>query len=663
MCLLRYNTSKCNTLDDLKKLSYYGFRGEALASIIEVSNMVDIITRPKSTVGVELKKKYENGNVKGFIEKLNTSSEKSGTTVIVAKLLSRLPVRQQRIDKSMQVEDVKNCLERIALINPNLNIELRNEKIGTQIFTFKQTACYSEAINQLYQTRIGFQVKFIQEHFRHEKFFFNLSVSGDFVKKKHYQFVFVNNRFVRRCFIHKCVGNSILDRRSDDSSSKLDKYPLFILNIECPFTEYDITLEPKKQLVEFRDREELQSGIEGLISKLKHRHNFTVLGNNSERSGNNVSAISSYDVKGALHSRFASRELDVSVNNTNRSLNESDAGSLGRSSTSASEMKLATSSRNLTRTGHSTHFVDVREIRRKRKLQNVVTRKSEPVLLKPKLNPAAIKPRLTLGAFSKFPVWGEELDKKVPLSPKRFKASKDVHQNVQNQDVRAGCSTGDRLKQQLPLGEETRDSKMKRYFQNYHPADLDDEDGFYNGQSKRTFFQPVRHPPMSVSSHNSAPSTHSSLRPPEAKSTPVISERKNITPAPACNTSDREYVESQIFMRSEKAIYNHFKDKLTFKNVKQDIIERMEKYWRITSAEYPIGRRKNFNNQAVSRVSVTKPDKSEPAGKLEAKKLFGGNTSKPFGNAGQPLKVQLNLPSFNDCPPAPKMSKTIQGEY
>uniref|UniRef100_A0A672JRJ7 Histidine kinase/HSP90-like ATPase domain-containing protein n=1 Tax=Sinocyclocheilus grahami TaxID=75366 RepID=A0A672JRJ7_SINGR len=37
---LRYNTSKCSSLEDLENLCFYGFRGEAISSIISLAEML-----------------------------------------------------------------------------------------------------------------------------------------------------------------------------------------------------------------------------------------------------------------------------------------------------------------------------------------------------------------------------------------------------------------------------------------------------------------------------------------------------------------------------------------------------------------------------------------------------------------------------------------------
>ena len=57
LVLERYATSKIQTDEDLYKISSYGFRGEALASIAEVSKTTILTKTPYAEIGTKLVKK------------------------------------------------------------------------------------------------------------------------------------------------------------------------------------------------------------------------------------------------------------------------------------------------------------------------------------------------------------------------------------------------------------------------------------------------------------------------------------------------------------------------------------------------------------------------------------------------------------------------------
>ncbi len=98
LVLERYATSKIVDEEDLYSISSYGFRGEALASISEVSRLTIQTKRANSTIGQSLTKIGNEIHVKGM-----TFAGGHGTTVIVEDLFYNTPVRQKFL-KSSQTE-------------------------------------------------------------------------------------------------------------------------------------------------------------------------------------------------------------------------------------------------------------------------------------------------------------------------------------------------------------------------------------------------------------------------------------------------------------------------------------------------------------------------------------------------------------------------------
>ncbi|KAL8702762.1 MAG: hypothetical protein Q9201_004062 [Fulgogasparrea decipioides] len=121
----RYCTSKIKDLDDLAKNggASLGFRGEALASAVEMSGALVVSTRiAGEATGMSLKVSHN-----GEVENANRVSQTIGTTVRVTDFLKSLPVRRQTAlkDSSKQLGKIKRTLQAYALARPSVRISLK----------------------------------------------------------------------------------------------------------------------------------------------------------------------------------------------------------------------------------------------------------------------------------------------------------------------------------------------------------------------------------------------------------------------------------------------------------------------------------------------------------------------------------------------------------
>jgi len=57
---------------------------------------------------------------------------------------------------------------------------------------------------------------------------------------------------------------------------KKQKYPIFVLNLVCPYSTYDITLDPKKTLVEFKNFRVVAQLFEDSLKQFLQQHNLEI---------------------------------------------------------------------------------------------------------------------------------------------------------------------------------------------------------------------------------------------------------------------------------------------------------------------------------------------------------------------------------------------------
>ena len=148
LALASHATSKIAEADDLFRIGTLGFRGEALASIAEVSRLVLRSRTPESPGGAEIE---AGGGVLGEVAPCGCPV---GTAVEVHNLFFNTPVRRKFLrTTATEFGHVSEAFTRIALAVPQVHFTLRhNDK---PIFELAANDGWLERIALLLRPRVG----------------------------------------------------------------------------------------------------------------------------------------------------------------------------------------------------------------------------------------------------------------------------------------------------------------------------------------------------------------------------------------------------------------------------------------------------------------------------------------------------------------------------
>ena len=93
--------------------------------------------------------------------------------------------------------------------------------------------------------------------------------------------MFVNRRWMKRCKFIKKISNIFKntgvdrnDAADDVTRSRGKTYPVFLVFLECPLSEVEMTLEPRKMLLEFEHPEAILAFIQDAIEEKLKSHNL-----------------------------------------------------------------------------------------------------------------------------------------------------------------------------------------------------------------------------------------------------------------------------------------------------------------------------------------------------------------------------------------------------
>ena len=260
-CFMRHSTSKLNKAEDLFKIKTMGFRGEALASIAAVAEIILRTKTNKEKIGNELKLKDSN------IVEENQINTQVGTTIIAKNLFFSIPARRNFL-KSNNVE-LKHIIDefiRCALSNCEINFTLTNEK--SEIYNLKSSNLTKRIIS-IFKKSYEKQLISCNEKFG------AISISGfigkpeNSKKTRGEQFIFVNNRFIKSPYLNHAIIKSY------EGLIEEKKYPFYILFIKINTDLVDVNIHPTKTEVKFEDEKLIYSLVNSSVKKSLEKFNVS----------------------------------------------------------------------------------------------------------------------------------------------------------------------------------------------------------------------------------------------------------------------------------------------------------------------------------------------------------------------------------------------------
>ncbi len=245
-------TSKIREADDLFRVGTLGFRGEALASIGEVSRMVIRSRTSESAAGAELE--ISGGQI-GSIAPCGCPI---GTLIEVHNLFFNTPVRRKFL-RATQTEmgHSAEAFTRLALAYPDRHFTLRHQE--KLVYDLPATDDWPSRIAAFFGAELAGQL------IRVESCDGPLKLAGYVANPSHsranqkMQYLFLNGRAIRDRSLQHALGEAYR------GLLLTGRYPVAFLEIEMPPEEVDVNVHPTKLEVRFQDGGRIYSQLLGTL--------------------------------------------------------------------------------------------------------------------------------------------------------------------------------------------------------------------------------------------------------------------------------------------------------------------------------------------------------------------------------------------------------------
>ncbi len=262
LALERHATSKLPN-NDLNRIEYLGFRGEALPSIAAVSEL------NLHSKHIDTNQAWAINIIAGNLNGIYPSSREIGTKVSIKKLFFATPARLKFL-KSSQVEKgyCHQLVLKMALVNPMVGFNLKID--GRELLNIqpenKSEDLYLNRVRDIMGESFSNEAIKIQnsKQIKEKKFAKLHGFTGlPTLNKSNYnqQHLFINGRSIKDRNLSGAIRSAYRD------TLPKGRFPVFCLYINVPTDFIDVNVHPGKTEVRFRDNALIRSLLVGSISR------------------------------------------------------------------------------------------------------------------------------------------------------------------------------------------------------------------------------------------------------------------------------------------------------------------------------------------------------------------------------------------------------------
>jgi DNA mismatch repair protein MutL len=240
LAVAAHATSKLSSADDLERINTFGFRGEALASIAEVSRLVIRSRPPGDAAGSVLE--VDAGQVGDVLPE----GCAVGTTVEVHQLFAKVPARRSFLRSgSTEWSHASDVFTRAALAHPQVAFSLVHG--NRRAFDLPAVENWVDRIEGLFGRAVG------QRLIRVEAEDGDVQITGYIGRPEadmasaRLQHMLVRGRPIR----DRSLGHAI--QEAYRGTMLTGRHPMVFLRIELPAEQVDVNVHPAKSEVRFRE--------------------------------------------------------------------------------------------------------------------------------------------------------------------------------------------------------------------------------------------------------------------------------------------------------------------------------------------------------------------------------------------------------------------------
>ncbi|PKS07297.1 hypothetical protein jhhlp_005899 [Lomentospora prolificans] len=263
----RHTTSKLSAFEDLREITTYGFRGEALASISQIAHL-SVTTKTKESP-VAWQATYLEGKMvpqkPGLPAEPKSTAGRQGTQIKVEDLFFNIPIRRKAFrSPAEEFTKIMDMAGRYAVHCENVAFSCKKAGDASVGLSISANATTVDRIRQIYGSDVANElIEFTSADKRWNFKATGYATNANYSHKKTTLLLFVN---------HRCVESGDIKKSLEEMYKNFlpkNGHPFVYLSLEISPQSVDVNVHPTKRQVKFEHEDEIvQTICEDISSKL-----------------------------------------------------------------------------------------------------------------------------------------------------------------------------------------------------------------------------------------------------------------------------------------------------------------------------------------------------------------------------------------------------------
>jgi DNA mismatch repair protein MutL len=252
LAVASHATSKIRDADDLFRVGTLGFRGEALASIAEVGQLVLRSRTPGSEAGAELEV------IGGKVAAVTPCGAPPGTSIEVRNLFFNTPVRKKFLRNTQtELGHATEAFTRLALAHRGVHFSLRhNERV---VYDLPPVESWRDRVAAIFGGELAEALLPVDSSDGAVRLAGYVAHPSQSRANNRMQYLFLNGRHIRDRALQHALGEAYR------GLLLTGRYPIAFLHLSMPADLVDVNVHPTKLEVRFQDAGRVYSQLLGTL--------------------------------------------------------------------------------------------------------------------------------------------------------------------------------------------------------------------------------------------------------------------------------------------------------------------------------------------------------------------------------------------------------------